>query len=67
MTKQTNVRPIHYYDTQRHHIACEAPSADDHSTKHHRGVTCTQCLALLREAGGRADAASGIATAGSGA
>jgi hypothetical protein len=60
MTKQTNVRPVHYYDTQRHHIACQSPDADDHSTKHHRGVTCTECLALLRPpAAGDSAAASG--------
>lgn len=61
MTNQTNVRPVHYYDVHRHHIACTSPGADDHSTKHDRSVTCEECRSLLREAAGRASAASGAA------
>jgi hypothetical protein len=56
MTDQTTVRPVHYYDVQRHHIACSSPGADDHSTKHDRSVTCKECLSLLHEASGRAGA-----------
>jgi predicted kinase len=49
MTKQTSARPIHLYDTQLHRIACEEHVADDHSTKHVRAVTCTACIAVVRE------------------
>jgi hypothetical protein len=48
-TKQTTNRPVHYYDTQKHRVACGAPMADEHSTKHARGVTCAACLGVLRE------------------
>lgn len=65
MTKQTNDRPIHYYDTQQHRIACGAGLADDHSTKHARGVTCAACISVLREQA-REEAAHGAASAGAG-
>jgi hypothetical protein len=64
MTKQTIDRPVHYYDTQQHHIACGSPGAEDHSTKHPRGVTCGECIALLHEAAGRAHDSSGAASTG---
>jgi hypothetical protein len=38
---------VHYYDTQRHVILCEAGGFELHSTKHRRGVTCPACIELL--------------------
>jgi hypothetical protein len=55
MAKQTNDRLVHYYDTESHRVLCGARTADDHSTKHARGITCSECIALLHE---RAAAAS---------
>jgi len=62
MEKQTADRLVHYYDTERHRILCGSPIADDHSTKHPRGVTCHSCLALLRQKLG--EAAAGASSAG---
>lgn len=53
MAKQMNDRLTHYYDTEQHRVLCGAPTAEDHSTKHARGITCEPCSALLRD---RADA-----------
>jgi hypothetical protein len=44
---EVEVRLVHWYDTERHRIACGARS---NSTKHVRAVTCTACLALVAEA-----------------
>lgn len=60
MAKQTNDRLVHYYDTLEHHVLCGMRTAEDHSTKHRRGITCRDCLALLREQG--AAGASAAAT-----
>ncbi len=49
MAKQTGVRLVHFYDTEQHRVLCGAPAAEDHSTKHPRGITCGDCVALLRE------------------
>ncbi len=49
MTKQTSNRPVHLYDTQLHRIVCGSPVAEDHSTKHARGVTCPACMTVLHE------------------
>jgi hypothetical protein len=49
MTKQTSDRLVHHYDTERHEILCGTRTADDHSTKHTRGITCGDCAAILRE------------------
>ncbi len=55
MPKQTDDRLVHYYDTERHQVLCG--STEGHSTKHPRGITCTDCVALLRQrAGGEASA-----------
>ena len=62
MEKQTADRLVHYYDTERHRILCGSPIADDHSTKHARGVTCQSCLALLRQ---RLGEGAGAGVAGS--
>jgi hypothetical protein len=49
MAKQTTDRLVHHYDVEQRRILCGSHSAEDHSTKHPRGVTCSDCLALLRE------------------
>jgi hypothetical protein len=49
MAKLTDDRLVHYYDTTRHQVLCGAGKAEDHSTKHPRGITCADCIALLRE------------------
>jgi hypothetical protein len=67
MEKQAGDRLVHHYDTQQRRILCGAPVADDHSTKHARGVTCQACIALLREsedAPARAGDASASSAAG---
>jgi hypothetical protein len=64
MEKRTNERLVHYYDTERHQVLCGRRTAEDHSTKHPRGITCGACIALLREradARASADASSGAA------
>ncbi len=48
MAKPTSDRLVHYYDTEGHQVLCGHRTAEDHSTKHPRGVTCGDCLALLR-------------------
>jgi hypothetical protein len=65
MTKQTTDRLVHHWDTERRRIRCGAAGAEEHSTKHERGVTCSDCMALLRE---RAEhgATSGSVTEGVG-
>jgi hypothetical protein len=55
MAKQTGDRLVHYYDTERHQVLCGTRTADGHSTKHPRGITCSDCIVLLRE---RAEAAA---------
>jgi len=42
---EPQIRLVHWYDTEHHRIACGAPGHSN-STKHVRGVTCTECLAL---------------------
>ena len=60
---EPEIRLVHWYDTERHRIACGAPGQSN-STKHIRGVTCTACLALAGESRAaspvRADGASYI-------
>jgi hypothetical protein len=51
MTKQTSERLVHYYDTDHHRVLCGTHTPEDHSTKHPRGITCRDCIALLREQG----------------
>ncbi len=65
MEKQTADRLVHYYDTQRHRILCGSPGAEDHSTKHARGVTCHACIALLREKVGEGAVSGAGAASGS--
>jgi len=60
MEKQAADRLVHHYDTQQHRILCDSAGAEDHSTKHPRGVTCPACIELLR-ARGVEDVASGAA------
>lgn len=64
MEKQTIDRLVHYYDTERHAVLCGTRTAEDHSTKHPRGVTCRDCLTLLRE---RSDARTRLDVAASSA
>jgi hypothetical protein len=45
---EPQIRLIHWYDTERHRIACSA-TGQSNSTKHVRGVTCTACLAIAGE------------------
>ena len=45
----TDIRLVHWYDTQGHRIACGAPGHLN-STKHARAVTCTECLEAARRA-----------------
>ena len=52
MAKLTDARLVHYYDTERHQVLCGTRTAEDHSTKHPRGITCSKCIALLRERAG---------------
>jgi hypothetical protein len=54
MTKHTDDRLVHHYDTQRHQVACGSHATDDHSTKHLRGVTCSDCITLMRDDATRA-------------
>jgi hypothetical protein len=49
MLKPRNDRLVHYYDTELHQVLCNTRSAEDHSTKHPRAITCTDCIAVLRE------------------
>ncbi len=49
MEKQMTDRLVHYYDVQRHQVLCGTRTSEDHSTKHARGITCSDCIALLRE------------------
>jgi hypothetical protein len=49
MAKPTSDRLVHHYDTERHEVLCGTRTADDHSTKHTRGITCGDCAAILRE------------------
>ena len=51
MAKQTNDRLVHHYDIERHQVLCGTRTAEDHSTKHRRGITCPDCSELLREQG----------------
>ena len=44
---RNSVGLIHFFDTQRHVILCEAGGFELHSTKHRRGVTCPACIELL--------------------
>jgi len=38
---------VHYFDTKRHLLLCEAGGFELRSTKHARGVTCPVCVELL--------------------
>lgn len=49
MEKQMSVRLVHYFDTEQHRVLCGARTAEDHSTKHARGISCERCIAILRE------------------
>ncbi len=53
------IRLIHWYDTERHRVACGAPGQSN-STKHRRGVTCAACLTCLAGASSRTNV-TGIA------
>ncbi len=46
---EPQIRLVHWYDTERHRIACGA-IGQSNSTKHIRGVTCSACLAVASEA-----------------
>lgn len=48
---QPEIRLVHWYDTERHRIACGASQLSN-STKHIRAVTCPACLAVVSEARG---------------
>jgi hypothetical protein len=63
MEKQTTDRLVHYYDTERHEVLCGTRTAEDHSTKHPRGITCSDCIALLRERADARTSATATATA----
>ncbi len=63
MEKQAGYRLVHYYDTERRQILCGLRRAEDHSSKHARSVTCSECIALLRA---RADASAAAASTGAG-
>ncbi len=54
---EPEIRLVHWYDTERHRIACGA-AGQSNSTKHVRGVTCPACLALVAHAAGVKQAAS---------
>lgn len=56
---EREIRIVHWYDTERHHVACGAPGQSN-STKHPRGVTCTACLTLVADS--RAPRATGAET-----
>jgi hypothetical protein len=45
---ELQIRLVHWYDTERHRIACDTPGQSN-STKHIRGVTCTACLTVASE------------------
>jgi hypothetical protein len=64
MTNQTNDRLVHYYDTDQHRVLCGTRTAEDHSTKHRRGVTCHDCIVLLREQGGAGATAAASSVVG---
>lgn len=53
---EPEIRLVHWYDTERHHIPCGA-STQTNSTKHARGVTCGPCLTAAAEARGARGAA----------
>jgi hypothetical protein len=59
MAKHTDDRLVHYYDTESRRVLCGTRTAEDHSTKHPRGITCSECIALLRERAAAA-ASSGV-------
>ncbi len=61
MEKQAADRLVHHYDTEQHRILCRTAGAEDHSTKHPRGVTCPACIELLRQ---KADATGAAASSG---
>ena len=46
---EPEIRLVHWYDTERHRIACGA-AGQSNSTKHIRGVTCSACLAVAADA-----------------
>ncbi len=66
MAKQTNDRLVHYYDTQRHEVLCGTRTAEEHSTKHPRGITCSDCIALLRERAEAGTSSGADASSGTG-
>ncbi len=45
---ETEIRLVHWYDTEHHRIACGAAGLSN-STKHVRGVTCSACLTAAAE------------------
>lgn len=47
--QEIEIRLVHWYDTQRHRIACDAPGHMN-STKYARRVTCPHCLGLVLRA-----------------
>lgn len=40
---------VHFYDTDRHVIACGVRGFPDRSTKHERSVTCPGCGRVLAD------------------
>jgi hypothetical protein len=46
---ETEIRLIHWYDTDHHRIACGV-AGQSNSTKHVRSVTCDACRTLVAEA-----------------
>jgi hypothetical protein len=45
---EAETRLIHWYDTERHRIACGA-RGQSNSTKHRRGVTCAACRECIAD------------------
>jgi len=58
---EAQIRLVHWYDTERHRIACGA-AGHSNSTKHVRGVTCTACQVVAAEAGAATHAADDAAS-----
>jgi hypothetical protein len=52
---EPQIRLVHWYDTERHRIACGA-AGQSNSSKHGRTVTCTACLTVASQRGGAAHA-----------
>jgi hypothetical protein len=58
---EPDIRLVHWYDTERHRIACGA-AGHSNSTKHPRGVTCEACLTVVAEARAASHAAEDAAS-----